>query len=64
MNELQPRRRRTEEVAADIHTDGAGRTLADQLSELASVTATEIEHRESGDIAQKDPLSWPLDESI
>ena len=41
-----------EEVATDIDTYGGGRTVSNQLSELATVAATDIEHRPSGDITQ------------
>jgi hypothetical protein len=63
-DELQSRRRCTEEVATGIDTYGGDRTVSNQLSELASVAATDIEHRPSGDITQKVSLRRPLDEPI
>jgi hypothetical protein len=52
------------EVATDIDTYGCSRAMSDQLSELASVAASDIEHRPSGDIAQKVLLRRPLDKPI
>jgi hypothetical protein len=51
-DELQARRRGTEEVVTDIDTYGGGRTVSNQLSVLATAAATDIEHRPSGDITQ------------
>ncbi|GAA2149137.1 hypothetical protein GCM10009844_28430 [Nocardioides koreensis] len=64
MDQFQARDRDTEEVATDIDTDGGSRTVSNQLSELASIAATEVEHRPSGDIAQKVSLRRPLHESV
>jgi hypothetical protein len=51
-------------IATDIDTDGGGRAASNQLSELASVAATDIEHRPPGDIAQKVSLRRPLEKPI
>src|SRR5690349_18103173 len=64
LDQFQARHWDTEEVATDIDTDGGSRTVSNQLSELASVAATEVEYRPSGDIAQKISLRWPLHESV
>ncbi|NIK59604.1 hypothetical protein BJY22_005321 [Kribbella shirazensis] len=63
-DELQARRRGTQEVAADIDTYGGGRTVTNQLGKLAAVAASDIKHRPSGDVAQKVPLRRPLDKPI
>jgi hypothetical protein len=58
------RRLGTKKVATDIDTHGGDRTVSNELSELGTVAATDIEHGLSGDITQNVSLRRPLDKPI
>ena len=63
-DQFQARGWGTEKVATDIDADAGSSPLSDELSDLASVAATEVEYRSSGDIAQKVPLRGPLHKPV
>ena len=64
LDQLQPRCRSAREVATHIDPDASSRPVSDQLSELPSVAATEVEHRPSAHVTEQVALRGPLNEPI